>query len=176
MECRRVPKLPEGDQWLYEAKLEGYRVIGLCDRGTTEIFSMSGMNFSATFPAIALALKQLRIESAVFDREVVALESDGRPNFQELQNYRTTKLPIVYYVFDLLHLDGNDLLGFPLTERRAKLDEIAGRFRAPLQLNPVFQVDLGTFVAQIRKLNLEGLVAKRASSIYIPGKETYFWQ
>ena len=124
MECRRVPKLPEGDQWLYEAKLEGYRVIGLCDRGTTEIFSMSGMNFSARFPAIALALKQLRIESAVFDREVVALESDGRPNFQELQNYRTTKLPIVYYVFDLLHLDGNDLLGFPLTERRAKLEKL----------------------------------------------------
>jgi len=64
------------------------------------------------------ALKRLKISGAVFDGEVVALDESGRPSFQELQNVRLTRLPIIYFVFDLLHLNGRDLLDLPLTERR----------------------------------------------------------
>src|SRR5436309_8723324 len=110
MEGKRGPKLPEGDAWVYEAKQDGYRVIAVIDGSTSQLFSMSGLNYTAKYPHIAEALKWLKLKEAVFDGEVVALDLSGKPSFQELQNARLTKLPIIYYLFDLLHLRGRDLL------------------------------------------------------------------
>lgn len=107
---------------------------------------------------------------------VVALDPSGRPSFQELQNARLTKLPIIYYVFDLLHLRSRDLLDVPLMERRKSLEEIATAFRDPLRLNPSFQVSLADFTTSVQKLGLEGIVAKRSDSIYIPGRESDAWR
>ena len=176
MECQRVAKLPEGEQWLYEPKQDGYRVIAVIDGSTTVLHSMSGLNYTAKYPQIAEALKWLKLKEAVFDGEVVALDESGRPSFQELQNARLTKLPIIYYVFDLLHFKGRDLLDVPLTERRERLEEAASAFRDPLRLNPSFNVSLAAFTESVRQLGLEGIVAKRSDSIYIPGKESDAWR
>lgn len=93
-----------------------------------------------------------------------------------MQNARFTKLPIIYYVFDLLHLRGRDLLNVPLSESRKELEQIAPSFRDPLRLNPSFRVSLADFTATVQKLGLEGIVAKRSDSIYIPGRESDSWR
>jgi bifunctional non-homologous end joining protein LigD len=176
MECQRVAKLPEGERWVYEPKQDGYRVIAVIDGNTSVLHSMSGLNYTKKYPHIAEALKWLKLREAVFDGEVVALDESGRANFQELQNARLTRLPIVYFVFDLLHIHGRDLLDVPLSERRQQLEQIAERFSDPLRLNPSFKVPLSAFVEQVRKLGLEGIIAKRSDSIYVPGQESDSWR
>ena len=180
MECLRVAKLPEGDGWRYEIKQDGYRVIAVVDGNTVLLYSMKGIDYAREFPQVAFALKTLK-RRMVLDGEIVALDDQGRANFQELQNRRGTRLPIVYYVFDLLHENGKDLLDRPLTERRERLEEIGKHFAddsslGPVRLNPVFETELAPLVEQVKKLGLEGIVAKRGTSIYIPGKESYEWQ
>jgi len=176
MECQRVAKLPEGERWVYEPKQDGYRVIGVIDGGTAVLHSMSGLNYTGKYPHIAEALNWLKLRGAVFDGEVVALDESGRANFQELQSARLSRLPIVYYVFDVLHLQGRDLLDRPLSERREHLEELATRFSDPLRLNPSFKVPLPAFIEQVRRLQLEGIVAKRLDSIYVPGQESDRWR
>jgi bifunctional non-homologous end joining protein LigD len=175
MECHRVAKLPEGPDWLYEIKQDGYRAIAVLDGNTVLLYSISGLDYTHEFPHIAFALKNLR-RRAVLDGEIVALDDRGRADFQELQNRRSTKFPIVYYVFDLLHENGKDLLNLPFSERRQRLGEMAKHFSDPMRMNPAFQIELSPLIAQVKQLGLEGIVAKRATSIYLPGKESFEWQ
>src|SRR5438270_8197403 len=116
MECQRVARLPEGEKWIYEPKQDGYRVIAVIDGSASLLYSMFGLNYTEKYPQIATALKWLKLGEAVFDGEVVAPDETGRASFQELQNARLTRLPIIYYVFDVLHLKGRDLLTLPLSE------------------------------------------------------------
>jgi bifunctional non-homologous end joining protein LigD len=176
MECRRVATLPEGDDWLYEIKQDGYRVIGVVDGSTTLLYSISGTDYTRDFAHIAFALKNLRHGNLVLDGEIVALDESGRASFQELQNHKTTNRPVVYYVFDVLHFQGRDTLDLALNERKRILDEIAQGISDPLRVNPVFRTKLRALISQVKRLGLEGVVAKRASSIYIPGKESDAWQ
>jgi DNA ligase D-like protein (predicted ligase) len=176
MECKRVPKLPEGDDWLYEIKQDGYRVIGLVDGSTALLYSMSGLDYTRQFPHVSVALKNLKQRKFVLDGEIVALDEHGRASFQELQNRKNTQRPIIYYLFDILHLDGKDLLDLPLTERRKILESFGSRFSDPLRLNPIFRTELTALIEQVRRLGLEGIVAKRSGSIYIPGRESDAWQ
>src|SRR5438105_1859710 len=117
MECVSVAKLPQGEQWLYEVKQDGYRAEAVIDGNTVALHSMAGLNFNDKFPAIVESLKWLKVKSAVLDGELVALDEHGKASFNELQNWKTTKRPIVFYVFDVLHLHGTDLLHEPLADR-----------------------------------------------------------
>jgi len=96
MECQRVTKLPEGDDWIYEIKQDGYRVIAVVDGNTVLLHSISGLDYTREFPNVTFALKNLK-RKAIFDGEIVALDEQGRANFQELQNRKSTRLPIVYF-------------------------------------------------------------------------------
>jgi bifunctional non-homologous end joining protein LigD len=176
MQCKRVSVLPEGDEWLYEVKQDGYRAVGVVDGNSAVLYSMSGLDYSAQFRHVIFALQSLRQGNLVLDGEIVALDAQGRASFQELQKRRNSPRPIVYYVFDVLHRDGRDLLDSPLFRRKALLDTIAAHFTDPLRLNPVFRADLASLTSQTRQLGLEGIVAKRADSIYIPGRESDAWQ
>jgi bifunctional non-homologous end joining protein LigD len=109
MECRRVAKLPEGEDWVYEIKQDGYRAIALMDGSSAMLYSMSGQDYSSQFRQIVFALQTLRQGNLVLDGEIVALDENGRASFQELQNRRTSRRPIVYYVFDVLHQRGATL-------------------------------------------------------------------
>jgi len=100
----------------------------------------------------------------VLDGEIVALDEHGRASFQGLQNRKSTHQPIVYYIFDVLHRDGKDLLDQPLVDPRQILENI-GPFSDPLRLNPVFRTALSPLIEQVKRLGLEGIVAKRSGSI-----------
>lgn len=176
MKCLPVERLPSGEKWLYEVKWDGYRTLAIRDGKTVLLYSDRANSHTEKFPAIVLALGQLPARRFVLDGEVVALNQDGVPDFQQLQNWKTTTFPIVYYVFDLLHLDGKDLVGLTLTERRRALGKLARSFREPIVLSEQFPVDVDSFVSGIRARGLEGVVAKRSDSIYESGKRTGSWQ
>jgi DNA polymerase LigD, ligase domain len=176
MECTHVTSLPEGENWVYEIKQDGYRAIGLVDGNSAMLYSMSGKDYSSEFRHITFALKSLRQGNLVLDGEIVALDAQGRANFQELQNRRTTRRAIVYYIFDVLHKSGNDTLELSLEKRKAILNEVATRFSEPLRLNPLFRTELAPLIREVKSLSLEGLVAKRSDSIYVPGRESDAWQ
>jgi ATP-dependent DNA ligase len=113
--------LPEGADWLYELKLNGYRALALKTRGKVELRSRNENDFTARYPHIVKALAPLPNET-VIDGEVVALDTSGRPSFNALQNYGSSSAPVFYYIFDVLMLGGNDVTRQPLEVRRALLE------------------------------------------------------
>ena len=122
MECALVSKLPEGHDWTYEVKFDGYRAIGVRSRETI-LYSRNRKNFNKRFPQIAYALADLPADT-VIDGEVVALDESGRPDFHGLQHFTAEASRIHYFVFDLLILKQGDLTSLPLTERRKLLKAI----------------------------------------------------
>ena len=95
--------LPEGDDWKYELKLDGYRAIAFKSNGKVQLRSRNNKDFKLRYPAIAKALEKLPDET-VIDGEVVAFDDSGRPSFNKLQNYASSVVPIFYYAFDVLML------------------------------------------------------------------------
>jgi ATP-dependent DNA ligase len=109
---------PEGAQWSYEVKLDGYRAQALCDGIDVRLFSRTGKDLGQRFPAVLRQLKDAIPNGSVIDGEVVALDPRGRPSVNLLQNYESAKAPIFYFAFDLLQLAGEDISKRPLAERR----------------------------------------------------------
>src|SRR4051812_35160077 len=142
MECLAVEHLPDVGGWLYEVKLDGYRVVAVKDGKDVGLYSRYGNVLTADFPAVAFALRQLPARRLVVDGEIVALDAKGSPSFQRLQNRKRNDTNIVLYVFDLLHLEGKDLLSLPLQDRRNKLEELSSSFDEPLRLAPVLNASL----------------------------------
>jgi DNA ligase D-like protein (predicted ligase) len=176
MECHAVSQLPDATGWLYEIKLDGYRVIAVKDGKDVALYSRYGNTLTADFPHVVFALKQLRMRRFILDGEIVALDAQGRPDFQRLQNRKRDKPETVFYIFDLLHLDGVDLLEQPLLARRERLGQIAPAFSEPLRLAPVLDASLDAIIQSVKDSGLEGVVAKRAQSVYESGKRSGTWQ
>jgi ATP-dependent DNA ligase len=129
MECLPVATLPEGKEWSFEIKLDGFRLEAVKKKGEIMLFSRRGNILNRKFPYVATALKGLP-DDTILDGEVVALDSEGRSDFNLLQNFRSAESKIHYYVFDILALKGKDISTLPLTERRkilAKTGEIQSR-------------------------------------------------
>src|SRR5688572_25090889 len=115
MAARLVQVLPEGEEWLYEVKFDGYRALLLKDGAQFEIRSRNDKDLTRTYPSVAAAGRRLRADRATVDGEIVALDANGRPSFQALQHRSALAgHVIVFYAFDLLHLDGKDLTAGPL--------------------------------------------------------------
>ena len=163
--------LPQGPDWSYEIKFDGYRALAIISRGSVTIRSRRLNNLTHTYPTVVRALSALRVGSAILDGEIVAVDGSGRPSFQALQNTRTAA--IVFYAFDLLELNGHDLTSLPLEARRREL--------APLVKDSavLFSESLAGTPAEIetavRSLGLEGVVAKRRGSKYVGGTRTPHW-
>jgi ATP-dependent DNA ligase len=178
MKPKMVPKLPDDrSKWLLEPKLDGYRVIAVKSSGHSNLYSMDSKVYNQEFPAICKALEKLMHKDVVLDGEIVAVEPNGRPNFNALQNRKSAKLPIYYVAFDCLHFKGRDLLDKPIEERKQYLADIAKDFIKPMQLIFEFgpEVDLDTAITVVRQTKIEGLVAKRLGSKYYPGAESDLW-
>src|SRR5580698_8754163 len=122
MLCLAAPKLPEGPEWQLELKLDGYRGIGIKSNSRAHLASRNGRNFSERFPTITRALNRLPDETVV-DGEIVAVNENGVPSFNLLQNGGAGHT-ILFYAFDLLVLAGTDLRSRPLEQRRALLREL----------------------------------------------------
>jgi DNA ligase D-like protein (predicted ligase) len=173
MECAPVSKLPEGPDWAYELKLDGYRAVAVKNRRGVTLYSRNGKNFNKRFPQILEVLRNLPADT-VIDGEVVALDESGRPDFHRLQHFTAEASRIRYFVFDLIILRGRDLTGLPLDERRELMKTF--KLHSPrIRLSEQFQISADDMLAAVRKQGLEGIVAKRKDSPYEPGKRTGSW-
>jgi ATP-dependent DNA ligase len=123
MECLSVSELPEGSEWLWEIKLDGYRVLAVKSGTSVTLFSRRRKSLNGQFPYIVEALADLPAGTVV-DGEVVAIDESGRPNFNLLQNSRAEASRIQYYIFDLLCWKYRDVTRVPMVERRALLKSV----------------------------------------------------
>ena len=120
MECLSVSKLPDGPNWVWEIKLDGYRAIAVKNGGNTSLWSRNQKSLNHQFPQIAEALKDLP-DGTVVDGEIVAMGDDGKPTFNLLQNFKSEAKRIRFFVFDLLCHQNRDLTGLDLMQRRELL-------------------------------------------------------
>ena len=163
--------LPRGADWTYEVKWDGYRTLALKDGARVTLLSRNLKDATTQYASVAQSVAQLPADAALLDGEVVAFDEHGRPSFQAL--HHQSAHAIAYYAFDLLHLNGRDLLQTPLDERRALLSPLLKRTRvlesAPLPGTPD-QIE-----EAVRSLHLEGVVAKRRRSVYEPARRSPSW-
>jgi DNA ligase D-like protein (predicted ligase) len=167
--------LPEGGEWEYELKLDGYRAIAFKNNGRVHLRSRNNKDFALRYPAIAKALQKLPDET-VIDGEVVAFDESGRPSFNTLQNYGSSTAPIFYYAFDVLILAGQDVRFEPLETRRELLRaKVLSKLKERVRYSPDFDASLPDLIRSVRDQGLEGLVAKRRSSLYESGQRSGAW-
>ncbi len=173
MECQSVVKLPEGSQWLWEIKLDGYRALAVKSDSNVTLFSRRRKSLNRQFPYIVEPLADLA-DGTVVDGELLAIDETGRPNFNLLQNSRSAASRIQFHIFDLLCYKNRDLTHLPLIERRALLKSLELR---DTRIRIVDYVESGAteLLAAVREQYLEGIIGKRKDSFYEPGKRTGAW-
>jgi bifunctional non-homologous end joining protein LigD len=165
---------PAGRNWLHEIKFDGYRVQARIAAGKVALKTRTGLDWTRKFPEIAKACLTLADHNAILDGEIVSVDQNGASDFSALQadlkSGRQDRL--VYFVFDLLYLDGHDLAAQPLTDRKQLLARlIAGLPKDGLiRLSEHFETDGALMLKHACKLNLEGLVSKRGDAPYRSGR------
>lgn len=172
----KTERLPEGESWLYELKLDGYRAIGVKTAGKVHLWSRNENDFGGRYPQIAAALADLP-EDTVVDGEIVAFDTSGKPSFHALQNYGSAQAPLVYYLFDVPVLKGRDLRAQTLEQRRAKLETmVLPLLTDPIRPSPILAGSLDDLIRAVKEQELEGLVAKQRGSRYETGERSGAWQ
>ncbi len=167
-------EVPKGSGWLFEVKWDGYRAIGRVAGGNATLTSRNDNDLSERFPSVAKALeKAVKTSDCVLDGEVCALDEHGRATFSAMQQGKPGTT-YVYFVFDLLEVEGEPSIDLPLTERRKRLEQLLDRSARAVQLSEAFDDGEALFEAA-EKQGFEGVIAKRADSHYLPGKRTRDW-
>jgi DNA ligase D-like protein (predicted ligase) len=174
MDCLPVSKLPEGSQWLWEIKLDGYRAVAVKSDGAVTIYSRNRKSLNSRFPYIVEPLRGLP-DGTVVDGEIVALDNDGRPVFNLLQNFTSESGRIRYFVFDLLCYDNHDLTRLPLFKRRDMLRSLMKFDDARVKIAEYVEASADQMLLAVREQRLEGIVGKRKDSVYEPGKRSGAW-
>jgi bifunctional non-homologous end joining protein LigD len=172
-----APTAPSGEGWVHEIKFDGYRIQARLDHGKVRLLTRKGLDWTAKFPNIAGAVATLPAQTALIDGEVVIEDENGISSFSGLQAALKAgeRKRFIYYVFDLLHLDGRDLGELPLIERKAALAELVGRSqRGPISYSEHVDDPGAVVLDQACKLSLEGIVSKRADSPYRSGRSEAF--
>ncbi len=164
----------DDDQWAYEIKWDGYRTLVFVDavERTVRVQSSSGLDVSGTYRELADLWRDLNASSAVLDGEIVVFADDGRPSFEALQRHETQ---VVFQAFDVLEVDGVDTTALPYEQRRALLGELldaGGNWTVPAH-----RVGGGAeLLAATAERGLEGVMAKRLGSAYVPGRRSPNWR
>lgn len=172
-----VEKPPDDGQWVHEIKFDGYRLLGFVSDGAVRLRTRNGKIWTDRFPSIAAALRKLKAKDAVLDMEAVVVNDQGVSSFQALQAaLGASQNPgqgIVAYVFDLLHLNGNDLTKLELTDRKQKLEALlrTSKQRATLRYSEHISGDGGAMLANSCGMGLEGIVSKLAAAPYVAGRQ-----
>ena len=177
MYARLVNELPEGKEWLYEVKFDGYRCLAGRDASGVTLWSRRENLFTAQFPHIARACERLRSGTLV-DGEIVALDASGRVSFNLLQHHRSKAQALLFYAFDVLIYRGRSLVELPLSTRREVLGEIfkeRDSGASQLAISESINATPADLVRVAREFGFEGIVAKRKDSFYESGKRTAAW-
>lgn len=164
-----VDKPPQGEEWIYEVKFDGYRLITEINQGKITLYTRNRNDWTAKFPNIFNDFRELTIESAIIDGEIVALDANGISHFQTLQNVlnKGTLSDMVYYAFDLTYVNGQDLSSLSLTTRKQILNSVLKNANLNnIKFSEHLEGDSSFLLKQACKLKLEGLIAKRKGSTY----------
>ena len=171
-------KVPSARGFVHELKLDGYRVQAHLHDGRVSLYTRTGLDWTTRFPTIAADVERLPAGQLVIDGEVISADATGRPNFGTLQDdlKRGRYDRLIYYVFDLLHLDGFDTRAAPLTERKRVLQSFLAEAdtRAPRVLYSEHFEDGADLYARAIGMSLEGIVSKRADAPYRSGRSQHW--
>lgn len=170
-----VKEPPRQSGWQFEMKWDGYRALAYLDGQSVELRSRNGKSFNEKFYPLTDSLQQWRLP-ALFDGELVVLNEQGIPDFSALQAWRSeADGALVYYLFDLLWLDGHSLVDLPLRQRQEWLRALVPADHPFLRVSTVIEGDGREAFAQARSLRLEGVLAKDPDSRYTPGLRSPEW-
>jgi bifunctional non-homologous end joining protein LigD len=167
-------RTPEGENWIHEIKFDGYRLQARLEGGKVKLFTRKGLDWTARFPSIDIALQQIRVGSALLDGELIVEDEKGVSNFSSLQtdlkNKRHNRL--VYMAFDLLYYDGFNLMGATQLDRKAALHPLIKSLPANSVVRYSEHLDTGPqdLLKNACRMGLEGIVSKRADASYISGR------
>ena len=174
MLCKTVEQPFSKEGWLFEIKWDGYRAIAEIHKNKRSLYSRNGLSFNDSFPTVFNALKDIK-DDMILDGEIVAFDEEGRPSFQLLQHHKGDKeLSLAYYVFDILSYDGKPMIQLTLEERKKFLKEVLPVSNI-IRYSDHIKENGKRFFEEAKKKNLEGIIAKRADSIYEPDVRTGNW-
>jgi bifunctional non-homologous end joining protein LigD len=166
-----VQEAPDGPEWLHEIKFDGYRMHARLDRGSVRLLTRTGLDWTHKYPAIATAVSSIGAKQAYLDGELCGVGPDGITSFSMIQDASDAgnAAGLVLFLFDLLHLDGEDIGARPLIERKERLASLLSKLSSPLQYSD-HQTGRGRdFHATACAASLEGIVSKRGDAAYAPG-------
>jgi bifunctional non-homologous end joining protein LigD len=172
MLCTLIKEPFQDQRYLYEVKLDGYRIICYKNNKDVKVESRGGLDYTKKYPPIVKALSKLK-EDVVLDGEAVVLNKEGKPDFDALQRFNGQQSGVVYYVFDLLWVNGINIMHLPLVTRKHYLCEII-KDHPLIKYSEDFEDGLALF-SQVKSIGLEGIVAKRKESKYQPNKRGTDW-
>lgn len=162
------------DGWVYEVKWDGYRAIAFINDKKVELKSRNDKSFNEKFYPVVAGLSRLK-KTMVIDGEIVVLDKDGKSNFGMLQNWRSeADGELYFYVFDILSLEGKELISLPLMERKKVLHKTL-KETGIIRISQMFAESGITFFNTAKKMGLEGIIAKKADSAYLPGLRSHDW-
>jgi bifunctional non-homologous end joining protein LigD len=168
---RLVDQPPDGPEWLHEIKFDGYRMHARLDRGAVRLLTRTGLDWTSKYPAIAAAVAKLPARQAYLDGELCGVRPDGTTSFSLIQNASDTSNSgaLVFFLFDLLHLDGEAIAPMPATERKERLRALLPDAGSALHFSD-HQIGRGrAFYDHACALKVEGIVSKRVDAPYAPG-------
>ena len=166
--------VPKGEGWIYEIKWDGYRILATVAGGEPELRTRKDQDYTKRFENVAKELvKALKTPDCVVDGEVCALDEQGRPSFSAMQQGKSGT-PIAYFVFDLLEVEGEPTVDLPLEERRERLEKLLDKRNKTVRFSESFE-DGESLLAAAEEQGLEGIMAKRLGTRYLPGRRTREW-
>ncbi len=163
---------PEDGRWVHEMKFDGYRMQGHLKNGIGSLFTRNALNWSNAFPHLLHGMVKLPVTNAIFDGEIVALDEEGKSHFQRLQNSLKSKKDtgLIYYIFDILYLDGKDLRSLSLLERKSLLKDVLKKAPENIVYSEHFETDAADFFAVSCEHELEGIISKQGDAPYLSGR------
>ncbi len=164
----------DDEKWIFEIKWDGYRAVAYCNGSSVELASRRLQSFTDKYALVTEALSSLQL-SAVFDGEIVAVNEKGVPDFQLLQNWQNTPAKLQYYIFDIIWLDGYDITQVPLLERKRILQDLLPEDDPVIKYSDHIQTKGKDFFKIALKQGLEGIMAKKANSLYQVGLRSQDW-
>jgi len=172
MLCKLKATPMDNDQFLYEVKWDGYRIISYVSNGKVLLASRSGLNYTSKYPTVVQALKRLK-RNIVLDGELIAINQAGKIDFGQLQGYRTSKAQLSYMVFDILWMDGYSYMDLPLETRKQILQTVI-KENDVIHFSETFDNGSDLF-KRMQEQGMEGIVAKKKDSPYLPGNRGGYW-
>jgi bifunctional non-homologous end joining protein LigD len=178
MKALLTEDLPRGPEWEYELKFDGIRAQAIKNGSMVELVSRAGNRLTQRYPELAACLKKVLARETVLDGEIVAVDERGRSSFQLLQSFhqhRAPKRPLLYYMFDLLQLEGSDLTSLPLWRRKELAKELVTGTEPRVLFSAGIRVDSARLLREMKARGLEGIVAKKRDSVYEVGRRSGAW-